>query len=217
MKTLGKGCGFAACIAVLLLGGCGGDSGDLRSRVKQLEEENKALKAEVERLSEELRPLRTRTDRLEQEQDRLEKTLANARKELDSRVTEMVQQEMQGGRRGPRMFPQPPPPARFEERPYMGFDGQDIEPDVAKLLNLKAKSGVLVTDVREGSPAAIAGIVKNDVVIALDKDEIKTFQDLKRALAAKKVNDVVTITVQRGDEKMDLKVTLGARRVRVDE
>ena len=210
MKTLAI---FAAGMALLLLGGCGGDSADKRA---QTAEEDNAAKAELEKLSGEVRTLRGKVDALEQEQGRLEKTLANARKELDNRVTEMVQQEMQGGRRGPRFVPQPAPPARFEEKPYLGFDGQDIEPDVAKLLNLKVKAGVLVTDVREGSPANIAGITKNDVVVAIDKGEIKSFQDLKQGMAGKKPNDVVTLTLQRGDEKVDAKVTLGARQVRVD-
>ncbi len=211
MKTLAT---IAAGMALLLLSGCGGDSADKRARTN---EEDNALKAELEKLSGEVRTLRGKVDSLEQEQGRLEKTLATARKDLEARVTDMVQQEMQGGRRGPRFVPQPAPPARFEEKPYLGFDGQDIEPDVAKLLNLKVKSGVLVTDVREGSPAAVAGITKNDVVIALEKREVKSFQDLKQALTDKKANDVVTVTVQRGDEKVDAKVTLGARRVRVDE
>lgn len=99
----------------------------------------------------------------------------------------------------------------------MGFDGQDIEPDVAKLLNLKAKAGVLVTDVREGSPTAIAGLAKNDVIVGLDDKEVKNFQDLKQALEDKKPNQVITVTVMRGDEKTEMKVTLGTRRVRVDE
>ncbi len=59
MKALAA---FAAGIAFALGAGCGGDSADLRARVKALEEENKALKAEVNRLSAQLRPLRATED-----------------------------------------------------------------------------------------------------------------------------------------------------------
>jgi len=203
-------------VALVALGGCSGDSADLRARVKELESENAALKEQVDKLSREVRPLQAKVDELDVGHRNMEKTLAQANKALEARVTEMVDQAMTG--RARRFVPQPmPPPARFEEKAYMGFDAQDIEPDVAKLLNLKAKSGVLVTEVREGSPAAIAGIQKNDVVTRLDDAEIKGFQDLKKALDDKKPNQVVAVTVQRGDEKTELKVTLGLRRVRVDE
>ena len=40
---------------------------------------------------------------------------------------------------------------------------------------------------------------------------------VKKALEEKKPNQVVTITLQRGDEKTEVKVTLGTRRVRLDE
>ncbi len=208
---------LAAGLALVALWGCSGDSGDLRQRVKELEGENTALKEQVDKLSKEVRPLQAKVDWLDVEHRNMEKTLAQANKALEARVTEMVDQAMTGRGRG-RFVPQPqPPPVRMEEKAYMGFDAQDIEPDVAKLLNLKAKTGVLVTEVREGSPAAIAGIQKNDVVVRLDEAEIKGFQDLKKALDETKPNQVVAITAQRGDEKVEVKVTLGTRRVRVDE
>jgi len=207
---------FFAGLALLVVAGCSGDSADVRQRVKELEAENLALRQQVEKLSKELRPIQAKVDELDVGHRNLEKTLAQARKDLDARVADLVQQEVSGGRRG-RFFPQPAAPARFEEKPYMGFDGQDIEPDVAKLLNLKAKAGVLVTDVREGSPTAIAGLAKNDVIVGLDDKEVKNFQDLKQALEDKKPNQVITVTVMRGDEKTEMKVTLGTRRVRVDE
>jgi len=59
VKTVGT---FAAGIALILCVGCGGDSADLRARVKQLEAENKALKGEVEKLSAQLRPLGAKED-----------------------------------------------------------------------------------------------------------------------------------------------------------
>ncbi|MBM4035174.1 MAG: PDZ domain-containing protein [Planctomycetes bacterium] len=218
MKTWAIVKALLACGAAAVLGGCSGDSASLRHEVRELKEENKALKEKVEKLSAELLPLVAKVDKLDIGHDHLEKTVANARKDLEARVPDLVQQELQG-RRG-RFFPQPGvarPPARFEEKPYMGFDGQDIEPDVAKLLELKTKAGVLVTEVREGSPAAVAGLRKNDVVVAFDKAEIKSFQDMKKALEGKKPNDIIALTVQRGDEKTEMKVTLIARRVPVDE
>ena len=207
---------LAICLSAVCLAGCSsGKEPDLRKRVEELEKENAALRKKIEQLSNELRPLRAKVDRLDQNQRLMEKTLVKAKEDLEARVTEIVQQRLGGGR-----FPRREPfiaRVRFVERPYMGFDGQEMEPELAEQLELKAKTGVLVTNVREGSPAAIAGLKKNDVIQAFDGKEVKTFEDLKRLLAAKKPGQVVTMGVLRGDKHLTLKVKLGARRVPVQD
>jgi len=204
--------------ALWVCAGCSSEgTTDLSARVKELEAQNATLKAQVEKLSSELRPLLARVDQLDQDQGHLGKTLVQAKKDLESRLADMVQQELQGRRGGGRVAVPPRIEVRFEEKPYMGFDAQDIDPDVAKHLNLEAKAGVLVTDVREGSPAAVAGLKKNDVVQRLDDTELKKFEDLAAAFAGKKAGQIVTIGVLRGAEKLELKITLGAKRVRVQD
>ncbi|NQT52685.1 PDZ domain-containing protein, partial [bacterium] len=104
---------------------------------------------------------------------------------------------------------------KFEVKPYMGFDAQDLLPDVAEHLKLEAKIGVLVTDVRPGSPAAVAGMAKNDVIRSFGGLEIKDFKDLKKSFVGKKPGDTVDVVVIRGKKKVELKVKLGAKKVRV--
>jgi S1-C subfamily serine protease len=154
-------------------------------------------------------------DDLDVQQQNLEKTVAKAEKDLQSRLTDMVQQEV-GGARRPRFVRPPQVRVQFEQRPFMGFDGQDIEPELAEQLKLKAKAGVLVTAVREGAPATAGGLEKNDVVQKLDGAEIKNFDDLKKGIAAKKPGDEVTVSVLRGEKAVDLKIKLGARQVPVN-
>lgn len=207
---------MAACSVAVCLAGCsGGDNPGLRGRVDELEKENQALRKKLKQLSDELRPLRAKVDRLDQNQRLMEKTLVKAKEDLEARVTDIVQQKLGSarfGRREPFVAR-----VRFEERPYMGFDGQEIDPEVAKQLNVKAKAGVLVTEVREGSPAAVGGLKKNDVVQEFDGKEVKTFEDLKRLLAAKKAGEVVAVLVVREEQRLTLKIKLGVRRVRVED
>jgi len=203
------------CVVAVLFGCSGGENSELRERVATLEKENAALRKKVEQLSEELRPLRAKVDRLDQSQRLMEKTLVKAKEDLESRVGELVDQRLGSGR-----FPRREPfvaRVRFAERPYMGFDGQEIEPELVEQLELKAKAGVLVTNVREGSPAAVAGLKKNDVIQQFDGKEVKTFEDLKRLLAVKKPGEVVTLGAVRGAERLTLKVKLGKRRVPIED
>lgn len=223
----------------------GGGADDVGQRLKALEDENKELKKQLEKLTVQVQPLQAKAEQLDKQiaesaelrkqveklsgQARLlqakvdeleialrqvERLLTFAKKDLESRLVDMVQQELQGRRA--RVGPMPPEQGRFDERPYMGFDGQDIDADASRVLNLKGKSGVLVTDVREGGPAGAAGLKRNDVIVAFDGAEIRTFQDFKQAVSARKGGGVVTLAVLRGEEKLEVKVTLGVRRVRLD-
>ena len=204
---------FAAGLA--LLTGCdGGGNADLRKRLDELETENKQLNEKVDQLTQDLRPLEQRVHEIDQSNRHLEHTLSQAEQDLRSRIREMVQQERSGRR--PR-FVRPAPVVAERERPpeppkpYMGFDGQTITDEVAQQLKLKATQGVLVTAVREGAPAHVAGLHKDDVVQSLDGAPIKTKTELVAALLKRKPGDVVVLGGLRGGEKLELKVKLGRR------
>jgi hypothetical protein len=160
-------------------------------------------------------PFAVRLSELGGQVRRLEKMLAQVETDLQARISEMVRQGS-GARRVLLPAEPPPPPMRFETRPTMAFDGDNIQPDVAKLLKLETTVGVIVTDVTEGKAADEAGLKKNDIVQRFDDTEVKNCEDLKRALAAKKPGETVTLGVLRGKEQLELRVTLAARKVRVD-
>ncbi len=203
---------LALIAAVAILTGCSGGE-DTQARLAALEKEDERQRAEDKRQNTERRQLQQRVDRQGGQFGNMEKTLAQAEEDLRSRMKEMVLQETRGRRGWVRPRPEVQP--RFEVKPYMGFDAQDLLPDVAEHLKLKAKSGVLVTDVRPGSPAAVAGIAKNDVIQSFDGHEVKDFKDLKKAFAGKKPGDMIAITVLRGEKKVEFNVKLGAKKVRV--
>lgn len=200
--------------ALVLLAGCNGDgSSDVGERVKQLEAENAELTKKVEQLTNELRPLEHRLNQLDQTNRTLEKNLALAEQDLRSRIHEMVQTE-RGGRR-PFVRPAPavpevPKPAE-KPKPYMGFDGQTITDEVAKELKLEVKKGVLVTAIREGAPAHVAGLKKDDVVLSLDGVAVTTKTELIASLLKKEPGAVVALAVVRGGEKQEIKVKVGRR------
>lgn len=57
-------------------------------------------------------------------------------------------------------------------RPWLGVKGQSVTNDLASGLGLDRAGGVLVDDVYPGSPAAMAGIMPGDVIMAVDGKEI---------------------------------------------
>jgi serine protease Do len=73
------------------------------------------------------------------------------------------------------------------------------------------ESGVTVTDVVAGSPAAKAGLQVGDVVLRFNGKPIEGLQDLVLKVAAKKPGTRVTIEVRRNTQNKKVHVTLGKR------
>ena len=110
-------------------------------------------------------------------------------------------------------------PGNTNGRPiaWIGIYGlQPVDPDVAKLLKLEMQSGVVLSDIFEGGPAAQAGLQDRDIVLAMDGKPLPRFKPDRAVLGffgqeilRRKPGDVLTLTVLRGTDRHDIKVTLG--------
>ena len=67
-------------------------------------------------------------------------------------------------------------------------------------------TGVLITNVRENSPAAKAGLKAGDVIIEVEGKEVKNSLDLMRTIAEKKEGEV-TLTIIRDKNRQTVRVT----------
>jgi Peptidase family M28/PDZ domain/PA domain len=72
--------------------------------------------------------------------------------------------------------------------------------------------GVKFADIREGSPAAKAGLKAGDVMVEFDGKPIQNLYDFTYALRAKKPGDEVMVKVLRGSEPVEVKVLLTKRK-----
>jgi serine protease Do len=86
------------------------------------------------------------------------------------------------------------------EQPWLGVQG---EPD---------RKDAVISDVLKGSPAEKAGLKPKDVIKKFNGDAVGDLDDLGERILKKKPGDEVTLEVQRGKEKLTLKVVLAKRR-----
>lgn len=108
-------------------------------------------------------------------------------------------------------------------RPALGFSALPIAPGMATLLGLSVRSGLLIQEVIEGGPAAIAGlragsrmipmndtvfVLGGDVVTAVNGKPVTSPHDLTVILLGSKPGDRVQFTVVRGEEQKTLVLTL---------
>ena len=62
---------------------------------------------------------------------------------------------------------------------------------------MEGADGVIVTEVRPGSPADEAGVEKDDLIIEINRDEISDLQDLRQHL--ENAGESVLMLIRRGD------------------
>ncbi len=93
-------------------------------------------------------------------------------------------------------------------KPSFGLAVQTVTPRLAQELGLSARSGVLVRGVEDGSPAATAGIQPGDVIKEIDRRQVKSADELKRAIEARRPGAPVLFLVHR--DGGDLYVAVGS-------
>ncbi|MCD5027936.1 trypsin-like peptidase domain-containing protein [Enterococcus asini] len=70
------------------------------------------------------------------------------------------------------------------------------------------KSGVVITNVMNATPAEKAGLKQYDVITKVDGEEVTSATDLQSILYGKNVGDTITIAYYRGDKESTAKVDL---------
>lgn len=97
------------------------------------------------------------------------------------------------------------------ERAYMGVTYQEVDPQIASAMNLKATAGIVVMSVEPNTPAQRAGLREGDVILSLNGQKIDQDHPLAVLLFSHKVGDTVTLKVLRDGKEIEIKLTLGAR------
>jgi S1-C subfamily serine protease len=94
-------------------------------------------------------------------------------------------------------------------RARIGVGGQNVSlPRLAvRAHRLIQPSGVLITTIEAGSPAARAGVQSGDIIVAFDGHPVHGIDDLHRLLTGDRIGTATTIVVVRKAERVELAVT----------
>jgi len=88
--------------------------------------------------------------------------------------------------------------ARNTSRDDYGMVVHDITPEIAQYLGLSSRTGVIVTDVREGSPADDVGIQPQDVILQVNRIRIASKKDYFKETSRKEAKQNLLLLVKRG-------------------
>lgn len=93
-------------------------------------------------------------------------------------------------------------------RPYLGVSTKNVSYGYS-FFNYTTYPQVV--SIVEGSPADLAGIRENDIIVAINGDTISSSTALRVKINSFNVGDVITVTVLRGNNTYDIQVTLQER------
>jgi serine protease Do len=84
-----------------------------------------------------------------------------------------------------------------ESAAKFGLRIQDLTPDIADQLGVEADAGVLVTAVEPGSASDVAGLRRGDLILEVDRSQVKTASELEARLG--QADGRALLLVRRGD------------------
>jgi serine protease Do len=100
-------------------------------------------------------------------------------------------------------------------RGYIGVALRDVDPDLQVSLGLDRSEGALVQDVTAGSPGARAGIKPYDLIVAVDREAVRSNDALIREIAHRTPGSAARIELLRDGRPMELSLKLAERPGRV--
>jgi S1-C subfamily serine protease len=100
----------------------------------------------------------------------------------------------------------------FFDYPWLGVEASDITPLLAEVLGRESVHGALVVQVTPGGPANLAGVLSDDIIIAINSAVITEIADLVSYLGEHgSPGDLVVLTIIRDDVEIELTATLSNR------
>ena len=87
---------------------------------------------------------------------------------------------------------------------------QTVNDQNAEANNLSVNYGAYVAEVLEGGPAESVGIQVGDIVIAVGNRRVTSADSMVLEVRSHSIGETVTVTVMRGDDRLDFEVTLGS-------
>jgi len=94
-------------------------------------------------------------------------------------------------------------------RGWLGVGIQDVDAELASALKLPVTTGVLLSDIRAGTPAAKAGLRRGDVVVKIEGTPVTSVGQFRNTVAANGAGRRVSLEIYREGKTQKVAVDLG--------
>ncbi|MDL2226685.1 Do family serine endopeptidase [Deltaproteobacteria bacterium OttesenSCG-928-M10] len=104
--------------------------------------------------------------------------------------------------------PEGPGQTGASEANKLGLVVKELTPELAARQRLSEEEGLIVTGIEPDSEASESGLAAGDLILEVDSKEVKTLADYRKAVNAKKKDDIIRFLVKRGSSTMFFTVTV---------
>ena len=128
--------------------------------------------------------------------------------QMEDRVREMTQEQIgQQMAQMPLVFDFPENAGMFAgPTPTLGIAALNLSGQLGNYFGAPDGQGVLVSEVRDSTPASKAGLQAGDVITKLDGERVRSVGELREKLAAKRDAKSVTLTILRKGSEVSISV-----------
>ncbi len=96
-------------------------------------------------------------------------------------------------------------------RGFLGAQLQDLDPDLAEAFGIKARSGAVLVNVIENSPAARAGLQPGDVVVEINGKTVESAAALRNEVGLSRIGEKLTLTYIREGKRRNINIKVAER------
>ena len=93
-------------------------------------------------------------------------------------------------------------------RGFLGINGDSLTPELAESFGVDQSQGVVITKIVEDTGAEKAGLKRGDIILKVNDESIKDFQELRRKIASYKPGEKIKMSVVQDGKKKDVNIEL---------
>lgn len=94
------------------------------------------------------------------------------------------------------------------QRAFLGIGMQSVTPQISRYYGLGSQQGVLIGEIRQGSPAEASGLQEGDVITGVDGTSVDGVGDFLHVMRSKKPGDRVSLQIARQSGSATVRATL---------
>lgn len=96
-------------------------------------------------------------------------------------------------------------------RGWLGIYVEDMTDQQAGLLGMPAPTGTFVDEVLDSTPASDAGLVKGDLILKANTEQVRNGRHLSRIVASTKPGEMIRMTILRGKKTQTVDIIVGTQ------
>lgn len=99
----------------------------------------------------------------------------------------------------------------YPQRGWLGFEGREIDQQLAESLSLGSSGGLLITAILRDSPAHRAGLLPGDIIIGVNNLDIQTANQALLGISSVKPGNPVNLVIIRNGRQRTIRATAISR------